>query len=81
VKKRKSCQKSGRLRTGSREEEEKQSEVRATSDRFEGSRGKAVRSQSNFGQVRGKKRKSSQKQEQLGTGSAEEEEKLSELTV
>jgi hypothetical protein len=60
------------------EKEEKLSEVRATSDRFSGYRGKAVRSQSNFRQVQRKKGKSYQKSAQLRPGSEEKEEKLSE---
>jgi hypothetical protein len=63
--------------TGSERKEEKLSEDRATSDRFEAKRGKAVRRQSNFGQVQREKRKSCQKKEQLLTGSERKEEKLS----
>ncbi|MBT2644448.1 hypothetical protein J7I80_19740, partial [Bacillus sp. ISL-41] len=75
------CQKSEQLQTGSKEKEEKLSKVGATSDRFEGKRGKAVRSHSNFRQVQRVKRESCQKTEQLQTGSGGKAEKLSKVRV
>ena len=57
---------------------EKLSELRATSDRFGGSRRKAVRTWSNFGQVWRKSQKSCQNPEQLRTGLKEIIERLSE---
>ncbi|MCM3573479.1 hypothetical protein M3172_09735 [Mesobacillus subterraneus] len=58
---------------------EKLSEPGATSDRFSVKSGKAVRTQSNFGQVQREKWKSCPNPEQLRTGSAGKVEKLSEL--
>jgi hypothetical protein len=76
-KKRKSCQKTEQLQTGSAGKAEKLSKDRATSDRFSRKNGKAVKRQSNFRQVQPEKRKSCQKTEQLQTGSTEKVEKLS----
>jgi hypothetical protein len=60
------------------ETNEKLSEVGATSDRFGGKTGKAVRSRGNFRQVWWKKRKSCPNQRQLRTGLEEKQENLSE---
>ncbi|WNF23910.1 hypothetical protein [Mesobacillus jeotgali] len=76
---RKSCPNSVQLRTGSAFTEGKQSELGSTSDRFSGYRGKAVRTQFNFGQVQRVQRESCPNSMQLRTGSAGTEEKLSEL--
>ncbi|MBT2684594.1 hypothetical protein J7E42_13280 [Bacillus sp. ISL-37] len=59
-------------------EEEKLSELRATSDRFGVEREKAVRTKADFGQVWWWNRKSCQNKSKLRTGSAVKEEKLSE---
>ena len=59
---------SEKLRTGLEVTLGKLSEEGATSDRFRGKRGKAVRRWSNFRQVQRKNKKSCQKKEELRTG-------------
>ncbi|MBS8263752.1 hypothetical protein DYI25_04750 [Mesobacillus boroniphilus] len=73
-----SCQKKEQVRTGLEEIGEKLSEERATSDRFEGNKWKAVRRKSDFGQVWRKSTESCQKKERLRTGLEEIGGKLSE---